>query len=202
MTIILKTILTLCFEFFKTGLLAVGGGLATLPFLSEMANKYPGWFTHAELADMIAVSESTPGPIGVNMATYVGFRVMGDYGFGWSILGSVLATVSLVLPSLIIVVIIAKMMNKYMSNQYVQWAFSGLRPAVTGLIAAAGWSVIELTLLDLADFNIMRFWEAINIPAVIIFAVILFLTMFKKTKKLHPIVFIGACAVLGVVLKL
>lgn len=202
MTIILKTILTLCFEFFKTGLLAVGGGLATLPFLSEMANKYPGWFTHAELADMIAVSESTPGPIGVNMATYVGFRVMGDYGFGWSILGSVLATVSLVLPSLIIVVIIAKMMNKYMSNKYVQWAFGGLRPAVTGLIAAAGWSVIELTLLDLTDFNISRFWEAINIPAVIIFAVILFLAMFKKTKKLHPIVFIGVCAVLGVVLKL
>ena len=202
MTLILKTILTLCFEFFKTGLLAVGGGLATLPFLSEMANKYPGWFTHAELADMIAVSESTPGPIGVNMATYVGFRVMSDFGFGWSILGSVLATVSLVLPSLVIVVIIAKMMNKYMSNKYVQWAFGGLRPAVTGLIAAAGWSVVELTLLDLADFNIMRFWEAINIPAVIIFAVVLFFAMFKKTKKLHPIVFIGACAVLGIVLKL
>lgn len=198
----LMTLFTLCFEFFKTGLLAVGGGLATLPFLSEMSNKYPDWFTHAELADMIAVSESTPGPIGVNMATYVGFRVMGDYGFGFSILGAVLATVSLVLPSLIIVLIIAKMMNKYMSNKYVQWAFGGLRPAVTGLIAAAGWSVVELTLLDLADFNIMRFWEAINIPAVIIFAVVLFFAMFKKTKKLHPIVFIGACAVLGIVLKL
>ena len=133
------TLLTLCYEFFKTGLLAVGGGLATLPFLSEMSNKYDSWFTHAELADMIAVSESTPGPIGVNMATYVGFRVMGNFGAGWSILGAVLATVSLVLPSLIIVVIIAKMMCKYMSNKYVQWAFSGLRPAVTGLIAAAGW---------------------------------------------------------------
>ena len=196
------TILTLCFEFFKTGLLAVGGGLATLPFLTEMANKHPDWFTHSELADMIAVSESTPGPIGVNMATYVGFRVMSDYGFGWSILGSVLATLSLVLPSLIIVVIIAKMMSKYMSNKYVQWAFGGLRPAVTGLIAAAGWSVIELTLLDLTDFNFMRFWEAINIPAVIIFAVVLFLAQFKKTKKLHPIVFIGVCAVLGIALKL
>ncbi len=202
MTVILKTLLTLCFEFFKTGLLAVGGGLATLPFLSEMANKYPDWFTHAELADMIAVSESTPGPIGVNMATYVGFRVMGDYGFGLSILGSVLATVSLVLPSLIIIVTIAKMMNKYMENKYVQWAFGGLRPAVTGLIAAAGWSVVELTLLDLTNFDITRFWEAINIPAVIIFAVVLFLAMFKKTKKLHPIVFIGACAVLGVILKI
>ncbi|MBQ2964357.1 MAG: chromate transporter [Clostridia bacterium] len=187
-------ILTLCFEFFKTGLFAVGGGLATLPFLSEMADKYP-WFTHEQLADMIAVSESTPGPIGVNMATYVGFRVCG-------IPGSVLATLSLVLPSLIIIVIVAKMMNKYMSNKYVQWAFSGLRPAVTGLIAAAGWSVVELALLDLTDFNIARFWEAINIPAVIIFAVVLFLAQFKKTKKLHPIVFIGACAVLGILLKL
>ncbi len=202
MTQILMTLLTLCFEFLKTGLLAVGGGLATLPFLTEIANKYPDWYTHTELADMIAVSESTPGPIGVNMATYVGFRVMSDYGFEWSILGAVLATVSLVLPSLIIIVVIAKMLSKYMENRFVQRMFSGLRPAVTGLIAAAGWSVIELALLDLTDFNIMRFWEAINIPAVIIFAVVLFFAMFKKTKKLHPIVFIGACAVLGIALKL
>ena len=188
------TVLTLCFEFFKTGLFAVGGGLATLPFLSNMADKYP-WFTHAQLADMVAVSESTPGPIGVNMATYVGFRV-------WGIPGAILATLSLVLPSIIIIVIIAKMMDKYMSNKYVQWAFGGLRPAVTGLIAAAGWSVVELALLDLTNFNILRFWEGINIPAVIIFALVLFLAQFKKTKKLHPIVFIGACAVLGILLKL
>ena len=191
----LMTVLTLCYEFFKTGLLAVGGGLATLPFLSEMANKYPDWFTHEQLADMIAVSESTPGPIGVNMATYVGFRVFG-------IPGAVLATISLVLPSLIIIVAIAKVMDKYMSNKYMQWAFGGLRPAVTGLIAAAGWSVVELALLDLTDFDIARFWEAINIPAVIIFAVVLFLTQFKKTKKLHPIIFIGICAVIGIVFKL
>lgn len=194
MTETLINLLTLCFEFFKTGLFAVGGGLATLPFLSDMADKYP-WFTHEQLADMIAVSESTPGPIGVNMATYVGFRVFG-------VPGAILATLSLVLPSLIIIVIIAKMMDKYMSNKYVQWAFGGLRPAVTGLIAAAGWSVVELALLDLTDFSITRFWEAINIPAVIIFAVVLFLAQFKKTKKLHPIVFIGACAVLGILLKL
>lgn len=189
------TVLTLCYEFFKTGLLAVGGGLATLPFLSEMANKYPDWFTHEQLADMIAVAESTPGPIGINMATYVGFRV-------WGVPGAILATLSLVLPSLIVIVAIAKVMDKYMSNKYMQWAFGGLRPAVTGLIAAAGWSVVELALLDLTDFNIARFWEAINIPAVIIFAVVLFLTQFKKTKKLHPIVFIGVCAVAGILLKL
>lgn len=191
----LITILTLCFEFFKTGLFAVGGGLATLPFLSEMADKYPAWFTHEQLADMIAVAESTPGPIGINMATYVGFRV---FGVG----GAVLATLSLVLPSLIIIVFVAKAMDRYMKNKYVQWAFSGLRPAVTGLIAAAGWSVVQLALLDLTDFDIARFWEAINIPAVIIFAVVLFLTQFKKTKKLHPIILIGVCAVVGILLKL
>ena len=99
------TVLTRCVEFFKTGLFAVGGGLATLPFLSNMADKYP-WFTHAQLADMVAVSESTPGPIGVNMATYVGFRV-------WGIPGVILATLSLVLPSIIIIVIISIVFNFY-----------------------------------------------------------------------------------------
>ena len=193
--------LQLFWEFFKTGLFAIGGGMATIPFLYDLSDK-THWFSHNDLANMIAVGESTPGPIGVNMATYVGFRVMGDFGAGWSILGAVLTTVSLVLPSLIIMVFIAKMMNKYMENKFVKWAFGGLRPAVTGLIAAAGWSVVELALLDLTDFNIARFWEAINIPAVIIFAVVLFFAQFKKTKKLHPIVFIGACAVLGILLKL
>ena len=108
MTIILKTILTLCFEFFKTGLLAVGGGLATLPFLSEMANKYPGWFTHAELADMIAVSESTPGPIGVNMATYVGYVTgMQKGGPLYATLGAATATLGLITPSIIVILIVA-----------------------------------------------------------------------------------------------
>ena len=129
------------------------------------------------------------------MATYVGFRTFG-------VVGAVLATLSLVLPSIIVIVCISKAMDKYMKNKYVQWAFGGLRPAVAGLIAAAGWSVVELALLDLTEFDIARFWEAINVPAVIIFAVVLFLCQFKKTKKLHPIVFIGTCAVLGIVLKL
>lgn len=189
------TVLTLCYEFFKTGLLAVGGGLATIPFLSAMSAAHPDWFSQAQLADMIAVAESTPGPVGINMATYVGFRVFG-------VPGAVLATISLVLPSLIVIVAIAKVLDKYMSNKYLQWAFGGLRPAVTGLIAAAGWSVVEVTLLDLTSFDISRFWESLNIPAIVIFAVVLFLAMFKKTKKLHPIVLIGGCAVLGILLKL
>ena len=91
--------LRLFWEFFKTGLFAVGGGLATLPFLQDMSGR-TGWFTHAQLADMLAVSESTPGPIGVNMATYVGFTT-GGVG------GALVATLGLVTPSVIVILIVA-----------------------------------------------------------------------------------------------
>ena len=91
--------LQLFFEFFKVGLFAIGGGLATLPFLNNLAGKY-SWFNHSMLADMVAVSQATPGPIGINMATYAGFEAAG-------VLGSIIATVSLVLPSFIIIIIIA-----------------------------------------------------------------------------------------------
>lgn len=189
------TLLLLCWNFFKTGLFAVGGGLATLPFLYDMSSAHPDWFTHAQLADMIAVAESTPGPIGVNMATYAGYSVGG-------VLGAVLATLSLVLPSLIIIIAIAKVLEKFTDNKYVKWAFGGLRPAVTGLISAAGWSVIKISLLKLDGFTLARFWEVFNLPAILIFAVILFLTQFKHTKKLHPIALIALCAVIGIVFKL
>ena len=189
------TLLLLCWNFFKTGLFAVGGGLATLPFLTEMAESHPEWFTKAQLADMIAVAESTPGPIGVNMATYAGYLTAG-------VPGAILATCSLVLPSLIIVTIIARVLDRYMSNRYIKWVFGGLRPAVTGLIAAAGWSVFKLSLLNPDGFSWAHFWQAFNLPAIGLFAVVLFLTQFKKTKKLHPILFIAVCAAIGVVFKM
>ncbi|HBL41323.1 MAG TPA: chromate transporter [Ruminococcaceae bacterium] len=189
------TLLLLCWNFFKTGLFAVGGGLATLPFLSDMAAKHPEWFTKAQLADMIAVAESTPGPIGVNMATFAGYLTAG-------VPGAILATCSLVLPSLIVLTVIARVLNKYMNNRFVKWAFGGLRPAVTGLIAAAGWSVVKLSLLDLTDFSWAHFWTVFNLPALAIFAVVLFLTQFKRTKKLHPIVLIAICAGIGIIFKL
>lgn len=189
------TLLLLCWEFFKTGLFAVGGGLATLPFLSEMSTAHPDWFTHAQLADMIAVAESTPGPIGINMATFAGFRAAG-------VPGAILATCSLVLPALIVLIIIGRALDKYINNKYVKRIFGGLRPAVTGLIAAAGWSVVKLSLLNLEGFDIARFWETFRLPAIGIFAVVLFLSLFKKTKKIHPIILIAACAAIGVVFRL
>ena len=182
--------LTMCIEFFKTGLFAVGGGLATLPFLTQIQETY-GWFTAEELANMIAVGESTPGPIGVNMATYVGFSSFG-------VLGGLLATLSLVLPSLIIILIIARAMDAYQNNPLVQNMFAFMRPAVTGLIAAAGYAVLRISLFREAP----TFLASISWIAVALYALLVFLVHWKPLKKLHPIVFIAIGAVAGILLQM
>ena len=130
----MELLLSLYWEFFKTGLFAVGGGLATLPFLQNMAVS-TGWFTTAQLADMIAVSESTPGPLGINTATYVGFTTAG-------VPGAVVATLGLVSPSIIIILVVAAFLKAFRDSRTVQDVFYGLRPASMGLIAASGLSVV------------------------------------------------------------
>ena len=182
------TYLLLFWEFFKTGLFAIGGGLATLPFLQKMAVTYP-WFDSEMLTKMIAVSESTPGPIGVNMATYAGYHAAG-------IPGALLATFALVLPSVIVIIIVAKVLKKFRSNPFVNDAFYGLRPAVVGMIAAAAISVLQVALLL---SGVEGFFASINWLAVGIFAVMLF-CMFKF--KGHPLIYIGAAAVCGIVFQL
>ncbi|MBQ1675320.1 MAG: chromate transporter [Oscillospiraceae bacterium] len=181
--------LQLFFEFLKTGLFAVGGGLATLPFLNDMADR-TGWFTRAQLADMLAVSESTPGPIGVNMATYVGFTTAG-------IPGALIATLGLITPSVIVILIVAAFLRAFRDNKYVNSAFYGLRPASTAMVAAAGIGVALLTLVHTdKTFGLNYF----NWPALALAAVVLVLTRWvEPTKKLHPIVFIVASAVVGVI---
>ena len=186
----MSELLTMCIEFFKTGLFAVGGGLATLPFLTQMQEKY-GWFTAEELANMIAVGESTPGPIGVNMATYVGFSSFG-------VLGGLLATLSLVLPSLVVIMLIAKAMDVYQKNPLVQNMFAFMRPAVAGLIAAAGFAVLKIALFREAE----TFLGSINWIAVVLYVLLLQLIHSKPLKKLHPIVFIAAGAVAGILLSM
>lgn len=190
--------LELFYEFFMTGLLAVGGGLATIPFLTKMSGNHPDWFSVSDLADMIAVSESTPGPIGVNMACFVGYKVGG-------ILGAVITPVALALPSVIVIISIAKILDKYMDNPFVKKSFSALRAAVTGLIAAAGWVVIETTVfvsgkLNLTDWS--AFTSNINIGALVLLVVLFAFTQIKPLKKLHPIVFIALGAVVGIAFKL
>ena len=183
--------LRLFWEFFKTGLFAVGGGMATLPFLYSMSDA-TGWFTHAQLADMIAVSESTPGPIGVNMATYVGFSTAG-------VPGAVVATLGLITPSVIIILIIAKVLAAFRQNKTVDAAFYGLRPCSVGLIAAAGLLVVKIALFDVDLYrqtgvlmNLFQ-WKAIALAAVLIV-----LTRYvKPLKKLHPVFFILGSAAVG-----
>lgn len=191
------TLLRLFWEFFKTGLFAVGGGLATLPFLSDIADK-TGWFTHAQLADMVAVAESTPGPIGVNTATYVGFTVAG-------IPGALTATIGLITPSVILILIIARVLARFRDSKLVQNVFYGLRPASTGLIAAAGFSVVLLALTG-AQVDSVRgllHWQgSIHWPGILLAAVLLVLTRkVKQTKNLHPVVFIALSAVVGIVFR-
>lgn len=185
-------LLQLFWEFLKIGLFSVGGGMATLPFLYDLSDKM-GWYTYAQLADMVAVSESTPGPVGINMATYVGYTVG---GFG----GAVLATLGVLVPGTVIVLIIAGMLARFRGNRYVDAAFYGLRPASTGLIAAAGVSVIGVALLNTALYEETgRLLDLVSVKAVILAAVLWVLTnVVKPTKKLHPIVFIAASAVVGI----
>ena len=174
--------LQLFWECVKTGLFAVGGGMATLPFLIDLSAK-TGWFTTEELANMVAVSESTPGPIGVNMATYVGYTTGG-------IPGAVIASLGLITPSIIIILIVAAFLKAFRENKYVDHAFYGIRPASTGLIASAALSLIILCMFS---------GSGINSKGVLLFVCIWILSnLVPKIKDLHPIVFIGISAAAGV----
>lgn len=179
--------LILFWEFFKTGLFSIGGGLATIPFLMDMADRY-GWFTRADLSNMIAVSESTPGPIGINMATYVGFTTCG-------VPGSLIATTGLVLPSLVIILIIAGFLTKFKENKLVKDTFYVLRPTVVGLLCVSVLSIVNTVLFN---FSAGTFLGMFNLWAIAVFAVLLFLII--KFKK-HPIVYIAIGAVAGIIFK-
>ena len=175
-------------EFFKTGLFSIGGGLATLPFLFKMAENN-GWFTTEQLTNMIAVSESTPGPIGVNVATYAGYKISGVPGAVW-------ATLSLVLPSIIVILIIAGILEKFAENKIVKNVFFGLRPAVVGLLAVSLVKIIETTFVNVGGTNL---FEAVSFLKLGAFALIFFLL--KKFKK-HPILYVAIGAVFGVAFRL
>lgn len=187
----MTTILRLMYEFFKTGLFSVGGGLATLPFLYEMSDK-TGWFSHADIADMIAISESTPGAIGINMSTYAGYKTAG-------LLGGILATLALAAPSVIIILIIAKFLSKFRDNPNVEGAFYGLRPASIAMITAAGINVAKVALVNLAAFESSGNPIDLFLPKAIILAIMVFIG--QKKLKWSPILFLAISAVIGIVFK-
>jgi chromate transporter len=171
-------------EFFKIGLFSVGGGLATLPFLYQLADRYD-WLSYETIADMIAISESTPGAIGVNMATYTGFQAAG-------IPGAVIATLGLAAPSIIVILIVARILTAFKESPLVAAVFRGLRPAATGLIAAAGFGVIRLSLYN---GRAPLWYDRIRWQELVLFALLfLLICRFKK----HPVWYILAAGVAGI----
>lgn len=185
-------LLRLFFEFAKTGLFAVGGGLATIPFLRDIGLR-TNWFTEADLTTMIAVSESTPGPMGVNMATYVGYATAG-------IPGAIIATLGLITPSIIVIIIVAGILQKFRQSKTVNAVFYGLRPASTALIAAAGLSVAATVLVTVGGVTEHTF--AVRWPLLLLTIAVFVCMRYTKLKKLHPIVFVGISALIGAVFQL
>ena len=191
----IRTILLLIFEFMKTGLMAVGGGMACIRFLQDMIAKY-GWITGEELANIIAVAESSPGPIGVNAATYVGYSVLSQYGQGWALLGGIISTLSLISPQIVVIIFVAKGLEKYRRSKLVNDAFGALRPAAAGLVAAAGWSVIRSSLsFSLAPFHV-------DVVSLVLYGALVTLMLLPKLKKIHPVLFLAAGGLIGALLGL
>lgn len=186
--------LYLFFTFFQIGLFGFGGGYGMLSLIQTETVIQHHWLTSAEFTNIVAISQMTPGPIGINSATYCGYAAIHNAGYGmWmSVLGSVVATTALVLPSLVLMILISKMFMKYMNTEPVQNIFSGLRPAVVGLLAAA-----TLLLMNEENFGSMvgnpwQFWISIA----------LFIATFIGTKyiKINPIRMICYSAFAGLML--
>ena len=178
--------LQLFYTFFKIGLFGFGGGYAMLSMIQgEVVTRYH-WVSTQEFTDIVAISQSTPGPIGINAATYVGFTATG------SIWGSVIATFAVVLPSFILMLTISKFFLKYQKHPAVEAVFSGLRPAVVGLLASAA----------LVLMNVENFGSPTDDTYTFVISIIIFLVAFIGTKKYHanPILMIIACGIAGLIL--
>lgn len=184
----ITTLLSLFWEFFKIGLFAVGGGPATLPYLMELTNRFD-WYSMEELTTMIAVSESTPGPLGLNMSTYAGFETLGLFG-------GLVSTLGLVIPSVIIICIIAKFLENFNENKFVKGAFAGIRPAVCAVIAASVYNVCKVSLFSSEATGYIPYWKTI-VLCIVVFA----LLQVKKLSKFHPALWLLIAAIIGIVFK-
>lgn len=176
----------LFFTFFKIGLFTIGGGYAMLPFIQSEVIRL-GWLTNEQVINFIAVSESTPGPFAINMSTYVGTQMSG-------VLGAICATLGVVMPSFIIILIIASFFEKFKDNKYIVGCMTGLKPAVIGLIGSAvisiGITVFFPVSISLSVFSTPQFYISL----------ILFLGMtVLALKKVHPIIIIVISAVVGII---
>jgi len=175
--------------FFKIGLFSIGGGLATLPFLFELADNSDGLLTKETVGNLLAVAQSSPGAIGVNLSSCVGLTLAGVWGGCAAVLG-------LVAPSIVVIIIVARTLRAFRENAVVKNLFAGLRPAAAGLLSAACLGAVALSLRSAAASS---WYEYLRWKETLIFAVIFFL-IFKFRK--HPVIYIGAAGIAGVILKL
>lgn len=188
MTVFLEIFLT----FFKVGMFTIGGGYAMLPFIQSEVLSH-GWMSGEAIINFIAVSESTPGPFAINIATYVGSVVGGEFGAWGSLLGSFCATLGTVLPSFIIILLVAKIFDKFKENRFVKGAMTGLRPTVVGLISAAIFSML-MTVFFPVGLTI----EVRRQASLYISLAICTLMTFLAFKKVHPIIIICTSALIGI----
>lgn len=181
--------LLLFFEFFKIGLFTFGGGYAMIPLVKELVLKY-GWITEEEFYNFIGVCESTPGPIAINMATFIGAEQGG-------ILGSICATLGVVLPSLIIIILVASILSKFIKNKYVQFFLKGVKPVVVGLILSTG-IVLLAKVIGYQNLEVFNF----NMQSTIVFGILVSLFLLFKfvfKKKINNILLICIAAGLGII---
>jgi chromate transporter len=186
--------LYLFITFFEIGLFGFGGGYGMLSLIQGEVVHHWGWMTTSEFTDIVAISQMTPGPIGINSATYCGYTAVKNAGYSvpMAVLGSATATFALVLPSLILMILISKMFMKYMHTHTVQSVFKGLRPAVVGLLAAAALLLMTPENFSTPSVSPWQFWIS-----VFLFSATFYGTMFMK---INPIRMICYCAVAGLLL--
>lgn len=194
----MNSILLLAFEYFKIGCVAIGGGYTTIPFLYYLIEKY-SWFDVSEITQMIAVSNLTPGPIGINMATYAGIKVGMPYSIGTGLFGAILATSAFLLPSFIIIYFLAKFIKKHEQSWYIKSILYGLRPAAIGLLCISVWKILSVTVLHLNTYK-----ESHNIQDVISLKSLLLLAVFfglgLKLKK-NPMILILIAIIIGILVR-
>ncbi len=182
------TLTTLYMTFFKTGLFTIGGGLAALPLLQEEALRH-SWLTVEEFFNMVAISQSTPGPIGINMASYVGWNLAGPAG-------SLAAALGLVSPSVIIILLVARFFFHFNEKPMVQAALGSMRPAVAGLIASAAWNILTTGVIPLKSFLASgRFMDLLQPWHLVIFTL---LALGFWRWRLHPLFYVSTGALLGI----
>lgn len=186
--------LNLFFTFFKIGLFGFGGGYGMLSLIQHETVERWHWLSSSEFTDIVAISQMTPGPIGINSATYCGYTAIHNAGYGqfMAILGSATATFALVLPSLILMILISRMFMKYMQTRTVKSVFTGLRPAVVGLLAAATLLLMTPDNFSTPKENPWQFFVSIFLFAASFYGV--------QVMKINPIRMICYCGVAGLLL--